>query len=124
MTPANARSERVASGAAGESGVAPDHTTGGPPTAPASRMAPTDDGDRESSDAVSAAGDSVPEDTVQLAARQLRSHTRLGTTAVYRVLEWDDELVRVEVVTAPGLDSGTTLSLTREAIMSMPVEDG
>src|SRR5260370_28410145 len=124
MMPANAHSERAASGAAGDLGVAPDDTTGGPPTAPASRMAPTDDGDRESSDAVSAAGDSVPEDAVQLAARQLRSHTRLGTTAVYRVLEWDEELVRVEGVTAPVLPSGMPLSLTRDAIIPMPVEHG
>jgi hypothetical protein len=98
MTPANARPERAAGGGSEEldAGTATDR--------PAPARVP------------------APGETPELAAGQLRTHTRLGATAVYRVLEWDEELVRVEVVTAPGLDSGMTLSLTREAVGSMPVE--
>ena len=100
MTPADARPERAV----------------GRPGDPGSSPAVPESG--------SAAGDSMPPEPVELAAGQLRIQTRLGTTAVYRVLEWDEELVQVEVVTAPGLDSGMTLSLTRESVSTMPVDGG
>ncbi|MBV9818795.1 MAG: hypothetical protein JOZ07_10650 [Solirubrobacterales bacterium] len=48
-----------------------------------------------------------------------RSLTKLGTRAVYRVLSFDDALVWVEVVTAPGLTPGRRLRLTRSAVEAM-----
>ena len=49
----------------------------------------------------------------------------LGTEAVYTVLAVAGDRVDVEVRSAPGLRSGTTLHLTREAVTAMTrVDDG
>jgi hypothetical protein len=55
---------------------------------------------------------------------QIRRQPRLGTDAAYRVCSWDDELVEVEVVQAPGLERGQRFTFTRAAVTAMqPVED-
>jgi hypothetical protein len=43
----------------------------------------------------------------------------LGTDALYRVCEFGEDLVEVEVVRAPGLQAGRRLSLTRDAVEKM-----
>jgi hypothetical protein len=41
--------------------------------------------------------------------------------AVYRVCDWTDAFVEVEVVTAPGLQASQAFRLTREAVLAMEV---
>jgi hypothetical protein len=60
-------------------------------------------------------------DRAKLAAGQLRRHVRLGTEAVYRVHNWDELTVRVEVVRAPGLRAGQEIRLDYRAVLEMPV---
>jgi hypothetical protein len=62
---------------------------------------------------------SRPDDT--LAVGQLRRQRRLQTEAVYRVCEWTDAFVEVEVVTAPGLQASQWFRFTREAVLAMEV---
>ncbi len=57
----------------------------------------------------------------ELIVGELRLHVRLGTEAVYRVCDWTDTLVNVEVVNAPGLRRGQRFTLTREAVTNMSV---
>ena len=66
----------------------------------------------------------LPEPEIDLAVGQLRCLTRLGSRAVYRVCDWDDRLVNVEVVRAPGLAPGHRFSFTREAVRMMELVDG
>jgi hypothetical protein len=47
----------------------------------------------------------------------------LGQEALYRVLDVIGELVEVEVVRAPGLESGTHLNFTQDAVNQMTVVD-
>jgi hypothetical protein len=55
---------------------------------------------------------------------QLRRQVMLGTEAVYRICAFRDDLVEVEVVRAPGLETGLKFSFTRDAVGAMePVSD-
>jgi NifB/MoaA-like Fe-S oxidoreductase len=64
----------------------------------------------------------MPTSETELAAGQLRRHRRLRTEAVYRILELlPNGYVMVEVVSAPGLESGKKLKLTVEALEQMQV---
>ena len=49
----------------------------------------------------------------------LLSHTVLEGQALYRVVETTEQYVTVEVVSAPGLDPGTRLRFTQEAVARM-----
>jgi hypothetical protein len=49
----------------------------------------------------------------------LREHTRLGSNAVYRVLDFDGEIAHVEVVFAPGLRAGQRLRLDVATVRQM-----
>ena len=55
----------------------------------------------------------------ELTIGQLRRQVLLGTEALYRVCGLGEELVEVEVVSAPGLPSGRRFNLTRDAIERM-----
>lgn len=55
------------------------------------------------------------------AVRKLLRHRVLGDEAFYRVVDAAGEIVEVEVVSAPGLEPGTHLRLTRAAVASMSV---
>ena len=60
----------------------------------------------------------------ELRIGQLRRQILLGTEALYRVCDFGQELVEVEVVRAPGLQSGRRFNLTRDAVENMdPVLD-
>jgi hypothetical protein len=48
----------------------------------------------------------------------------LGSRASYRIVTVHEELVEVEVVSAPGLCSGTRLMITREQAERMRAESG
>lgn len=61
----------------------------------------------------------TPEYCRGIKVNEHRCLSKLGTRAVYRVLSFDDELVWVEVVTAPGLEPGRRLRLTRTAVEAM-----
>jgi hypothetical protein len=61
----------------------------------------------------------VPAPDHELTIGQLRRQVLLGTEAVYRVCGLGEELVEVEVVSAPGLPSGRRFNLMREAIEQM-----
>jgi hypothetical protein len=50
---------------------------------------------------------------------QLRRHQHLGTTATYRVVAIDGDLVRVAVVESPGLLPGQVFRFTRAAAEAM-----
>lgn len=60
---------------------------------------------------------------VELAAGQRRATTVLGTTARYRVVEVLDDLVRVEVISAPGLAPGTSLKLKADVLRRMALDE-
>jgi hypothetical protein len=49
----------------------------------------------------------------------LLRHRRLGTEAVYRVLEVGADVVTVEVVRAPGRERGTRMRLMADAARAM-----
>jgi hypothetical protein len=57
----------------------------------------------------------------ELRIGELRRHVRLASEAVYRVCGWDQLLVQVEVVRAPGLNPGQRFQFTLEAVMQMDV---
>jgi hypothetical protein len=57
----------------------------------------------------------------RLAVGQLRRQRRLRSEAVYRVCDWTDAFVEVEVVTAPGLQASQSFRFTREAVLAMEV---
>ena len=57
-----------------------------------------------------------------LFADDLLRHEALGTTALYRVVDVADQTVAVEVLSSPGLETGTTLRLTRRAAQAMARE--
>jgi hypothetical protein len=57
----------------------------------------------------------------QLAVGQLRRQRLLDSVAVYRVRNWTDAFVEVEVVTAPGLQASQAFRFTREAVLAMEV---
>jgi hypothetical protein len=61
----------------------------------------------------------------KLEVGQLRLHVRFGTEAVYRVRDWDEATVSVEVVHAPGLERGQVFRFDRETVvrMSLAVPD-
>jgi hypothetical protein len=52
---------------------------------------------------------------------QIRRHSLLGTDATYQVLGVEEGLARVSVLEAPGLESGTELRLSLEAVGSMEI---
>jgi hypothetical protein len=54
-----------------------------------------------------------------LAVGQIRWQERLGTRAAYRVCDWDEELVQVEVVEAPRLQPGQKFRFMRAAVLAM-----
>jgi hypothetical protein len=47
----------------------------------------------------------------------------LGQEALYRVVDIVGELVEVEVVRAPGLETGTRLNFTQDAVHHMTIVD-
>jgi hypothetical protein len=51
----------------------------------------------------------------------LLRHQVLGQEALYRAVEVIGELVELEVVSAPGLDPGTRLRVTKAAVSRMSV---
>ena len=59
------------------------------------------------------------DDTLEVG--QLRRQRRLHSEAVYRVRDWTDAFVDVEVVTAPGLQASQRFRFTREAVLAMGV---
>ena len=58
-----------------------------------------------------------------LTVGQLRRYVRLGTEAVYRVCDWDEDTVLVEVVTAPGLAPGREFRFDASAVLAMPLAE-
>jgi hypothetical protein len=56
-----------------------------------------------------------------LAIGQLRRESKLGSDALYRIIGFHDELVEVEVITAPGLGPGRRFRFTRPALEAMAV---
>jgi hypothetical protein len=60
----------------------------------------------------------------ELKTGELRSRVILGTEAIYRVCDWNDELAEVEVVQAPGLRSGQRFTFDVAAVRSMAVVAG
>ena len=46
-------------------------------------------------------------------------HVSLGTESIYEVVRADQQLVEVTVRSAPGLDAGFRLRLTRDAVARM-----
>jgi hypothetical protein len=52
---------------------------------------------------------------------EFRRQTGLSTEAVYRVCGCTETVVQVEVVRAPGLDSGQRFTFTRAAVANMAV---
>jgi hypothetical protein len=63
----------------------------------------------------------MSEPAEELAVGQLRRQRALGSEALYRVGGWDADRVRVEVVEAPGLQSGDEFTFTRDAVSAMKV---
>ena len=57
----------------------------------------------------------------ELRIGELRRQVRLASEAVYRVCGWDQLLVQVEVVRAPGLSPGQRFQFALEAVMQMDV---
>jgi hypothetical protein len=57
----------------------------------------------------------------ELKAGELRRRVLLGTEAIYRVCDWNDELAEVEVVEAPGLRSGERFTFDVAAVRDMAV---
>lgn len=55
----------------------------------------------------------------ELRVGEFRRHVCLGTEAVYRVCDWDDELAEVEVVRAPGLRRGQRFKFDVAAVRGM-----
>ena len=53
--------------------------------------------------------------------RGLLLDRRLGEDALYRVVDVHGEVVEVEVVSAPGLESGTHVRFTQDAVSHMKV---
>jgi hypothetical protein len=60
----------------------------------------------------------------ELRVGEIRRHLSLGTEAIYRVCDWNDELVEVEVVRAPGLGRGERFKFDVAAVRSMTVVVG
>jgi len=54
-------------------------------------------------------------------AQSLLRHQVLGQEALYRAVEVIGELVELEVVSAPGLEPGTRLRVTKAAVSRMSV---
>jgi hypothetical protein len=54
-------------------------------------------------------------------AQSLLRHQVLGEEALYRAVEVIGELVELEVVSAPGLEPGTRLRVTKAAVGRMSV---
>jgi hypothetical protein len=54
-------------------------------------------------------------------AQSLLRHQVLGEEALYRAVEVIGELVELEVVSAPGLEPGTRLRVTKAAVSRMSV---
>jgi hypothetical protein len=57
----------------------------------------------------------------ELRVGELRKQAILGSEAVYRVRDWNQTLVRVEVVRAPGLEPGQTFQFAVAAVAEMAV---
>jgi hypothetical protein len=57
----------------------------------------------------------------ELKIGELRRRVHLGTEAIYRVCDWNDELAEVEVVQAPGLPRGQRFRFDVAAVRSMAV---
>ncbi|MGH2884161.1 MAG: hypothetical protein ACRDPA_15955 [Solirubrobacteraceae bacterium] len=57
----------------------------------------------------------------ELKIGELRRRVHLGTEAIYRVCDWDEELAEVEVVQAPGLRPGQRFRFDVAAVRSMVV---
>ena len=60
----------------------------------------------------------------ELRAGELRRRVLLGTEAIYRVCDWNDELAEVEVVQAPGLRRGQRFTFDVAAVRNMAVVVG
>jgi hypothetical protein len=60
----------------------------------------------------------------ELKTGELRCRVLLGTEAIYRVCDWNDELAEVEVVHAPGLLRGQRFTFDVAAVRSMAVVVG
>ena len=56
-------------------------------------------------------------------AQSLLRHQVLGQEALYRAIDVIGELVELEVVSAPGLEPGTRLRVTKAAVSRMSVVD-
>ena len=54
-------------------------------------------------------------------AQSLLRHEVLGEEALYRAIEVIGDLVELEVVSAPGLEPGTRLRVTKKAVSRMSV---
>jgi hypothetical protein len=54
-------------------------------------------------------------------AQSLLRHQVLGQEALYRAIDVIGELVELEVVSAPGLEPGTRLRVTKAAVSRMSV---
>ena len=65
----------------------------------------------------------VVSEAMPLRIGELRRNVRLGSEAVYRICGWDEELVVVEVVNAPGLEAGQRFRFARQAVTQMAVID-
>lgn len=53
------------------------------------------------------------------AVGQRWQHSRLGSKAVYRIVQVDGDLVTAAVESAPGLKAGSTVRLTASAVRRM-----
>lgn len=57
----------------------------------------------------------------ELIAGELRKRVLLGSEAVYRVCDWNQALVEVEVVRSPGLEPGQRFQFALAAVTAMVV---
>jgi hypothetical protein len=60
----------------------------------------------------------------ELRVGELRRQVVLHSEAVYRVCDWNQTLVEVEVVSAPGLEPGRRFHFTVSAVTAMTVVAG
>jgi len=57
----------------------------------------------------------------ELRVGELRRHVLLSSEAIYRVCDWNQTLVEVEVVSAPGLEPGRRFQFAVSAVAEMAV---
>jgi len=63
----------------------------------------------------------MPPPSHDLVAGQLRRHIRLESEATYRICAWNEHLVEVEVISAPGLRAGRRFRFRRELVEQMEI---